>query len=117
MPVYKCCVVGCASTKSTTKLYTFPRNIHLRSTWAKLILAKTGHQQSSRRSTKICRNHFEDKYICGENKLRHAIPTLFNEEEIRSRLPLQDIIYSEYPTFEVPDSTVVIYQHINLYRY
>ncbi|KAF2893786.1 hypothetical protein ILUMI_12390 [Ignelater luminosus] len=78
-----CCVPNCHSNRSRygpyVSVFRFPTNDKVKSYWEKAI----GNDFKANSSSRICIEHFEDKYVCGtrtNSRLllkRSAVPTLF----------------------------------------
>ncbi|XP_028164618.1 uncharacterized protein LOC114355797 isoform X1 [Ostrinia furnacalis] len=115
MPISRCIIPGCPSTRETTMLHKFPTKFNMQLLWLKYILpynpqlkSQTPEQLCQR---KVCVRHFEAQYINKDNRrAMDCAPTLFTEEEMRTGIPttplpskLPKILYSEHNYSVGPD--------------
>ncbi|CAH2108331.1 unnamed protein product [Euphydryas editha] len=93
MGLFKCCVGGCSATNETHRLFSFPKNDHLRNLWLSFlvptnsILVGLSKEQLLRK--RVCEKHFDKHQFDEEGKrLRYSYPCLFTDDEIAHGVPL-----------------------------
>ncbi|XP_028156295.1 uncharacterized protein LOC114349898 isoform X2 [Ostrinia furnacalis] len=130
MAPIKCCVVGCASTDKTHRLYNFPKDDKVRALWLSFLVSVNsellGLTKDQLLNKRVCQKHFDKYQLDGEgNRLRHGYPCLFSTKEVEHGVPLSgdhyDHSYSKKEDFaekeDVAENSVVIQEHPDDHSY
>lgn len=87
MGLIKCVVGGCNATNETHRLFSFPKNDHLRNLWMSFLVPANanliGLSKEQLLRKRVCEKHFDKHQFDEEGKrLRYSYPCLFTDDEI-----------------------------------